>query len=109
MAKQLIHEGKKISEIYIADTFSKRFLGYMFRKKPHHETILITPCSSIHTYFMKFNIDVLFLNRDMEIVKKIENLEKGRMIMPVKDAAMVIEAEAGRLKNFDVGNKITIM
>lgn len=67
----------------------------MFRKKPHHKAIMFKPCSSIHTFFMRFDIDVLFLNENMEVIKKLEALKPGKVIMPVKDAKVVIEAEAG--------------
>lgn len=108
MMRQLIYDGERKADIYVADTFLTRFLGYMGRKQPQHEAILIKPCSSIHTYLMKFDIDVLFLNKDMKIIKKIEKLGHNKVIMPVKGAAMVIEAKAGMFKSFVVGSKITI-
>jgi uncharacterized protein len=109
MVKHLIYKDKVVADIFIADTFMKRFLGYMFRKKPHHEAILINPCSSIHTYFMKFNIDVLFLNENMKVIRKIDKLEPSRVIMPVKASVMVIEAEAGRFTEVAVGDKVTLL
>ena len=84
MVKNLVYNLEIIAEIFIADTFIKRFLGYMFRKKPHYEAILIKPCNSIHTFFMKFNIDVLFVNENMEVIKKIDSLKPGKIIMPQK-------------------------
>jgi uncharacterized membrane protein (UPF0127 family) len=108
MVRQLFYNGQKKADIFIADTFVKRFLGYMFRKQPHYEAILIKPCSSIHTFFMKFDIDVLFLNMNNDVIKKIEKLGPGRMIMPVKDAAMVIEARSGMFTDIVIGNKVTI-
>lgn len=108
MTKTLIYESKKIADIYIADTFLKRFMGYMFRKKPHHEAILIKPCNSIHTFFMKFSIDVLFINDNMEIIKKIERLRPGRIITPVKGASMVLEARSGLFHDCKPGEKIII-
>ena len=63
-----------VSNIFVADTFLKRLMGYMFRKEPHHEALMIKPCNSIHTFFMKFNIDVIFVNKNMEVIKNVENL-----------------------------------
>lgn len=108
MLKQLMYEDIKIMDIFIADTFVKRFLGYMFQKKPHYDAILLKPCSSIHTYFMKFDIDVLFLDSDMNIIKKIEKLQPNKIIGPVKNAALVIEAEAGVFVNIKVSKKLLI-
>lgn len=101
--KVLKYKNKVLVDVFIADTFTKRLLGYMFRSKPHYESILIKPCSSIHTFFMKFNIDVLFIDKDMKVVKKLEALKPGKIIAPVKGAAMVIEAPEGSFKNVAEG------
>jgi uncharacterized membrane protein (UPF0127 family) len=96
MTKTLIYNSKIIVEnALLADTFVKRFMGYMFRREPHYEAIIMLPCNSVHTFFMKFAIDVLFLNKDMEIIKKVDGLESGRIIMPIKEAKIVIEGRAG--------------
>jgi uncharacterized membrane protein (UPF0127 family) len=112
MVKALVYESDIksdiIAEIFVADTFIKRFLGFMFRKKPHHQTILIKPCNSIHTFFMRFNIDVLFVNENMEVVKKLNGLVPGKAIMPQKEAKMVIEGNEGIFKNVNVGDKLKI-
>ena len=108
ITKTLMFQSETIKDVLLADTFAGRFKGYMFRKKPHYKAIIIEPCNSIHTLFMKFAIDVLFINKNMEIVKKIEGLEPGKIIMPVKGARMVIEGRAGLFKSFEVGSKITI-
>ncbi|HEX9027230.1 MAG TPA: DUF192 domain-containing protein [Clostridium sp.] len=109
MVKNLIYNLEIIAEIFIADSFIKRFLGFMFREKPHHEAILIKPCNSIHTFFMRFPIDVLFINENMEVVKKIDGLKPGRIIMPQKKCKMVIEGKAGMFKTVKVGKKIIVL
>lgn len=93
-------------EVFIADTFIEKLMGYMFRKEPHRNAILFNSCNSIHTFFMKFSIDVLFVNENMEIIKKIENLKPRKIVLPVKSASMVIEGESGKFKNFEIGDKI---
>ncbi|MFA9397888.1 MAG: DUF192 domain-containing protein [Clostridiaceae bacterium] len=96
-----------LNDVYIADTFKKRFLGYMFQKKPKYDAILIKPCNSIHTFFMKFPIDVIFLNEEMKIVKKIENLQPSKIVFPVKSSVMVMEFKTGSFKNMgNVGDEV---
>lgn len=109
MIKKLLCKSEVIGEIFIANSFMKRFLGYMLQKEPHYESILFKPCNSIHTFFMKFPIDVLFINENMEVCKKIESLKPGKIIMPVKKAVMVIEGKEGRFKNIVEGDKITVV
>ncbi|HOJ10214.1 MAG TPA: DUF192 domain-containing protein [Clostridiales bacterium] len=109
MVEILKYNSKVIKNVLIADTFIERFKGYMFLREPHYEAIIIKPCNSIHTFFMKFPIDVLFVNNHMEIIKKIESLERGKIITPVKEAKMVIEGKAGLFKDYQTGSKIVIL
>lgn len=104
MAK-LFYKDSEICNLYIANNFKDRLLGYMFRKKPHHDAILFNPCNSIHTFFMKFNIDVLFLNKDMEVIKKIDGLGKGRVVH-VRNASYVIEAKEGAFSQVKEGDNL---
>lgn len=109
MIKVLIYESQFVGNLFIADSFMKRFLGLMFQKEPQYEAIMIKPCSSIHTFFMKFDIDVLFINKNMEVIKKIETLGPGQIIMPIKNAVAVIEAKGGKFKGIEVGKKINLI
>jgi len=106
--KILNFKSEKIINLYIADTLTKRFLGYMLRKQPHHEGILLKPCNSIHTYFMRFDIDILFVDKNLKVIKKINELKPGKIIMPVKDAAFVIEAKSGLLTNCNEGDILVL-
>lgn len=100
---------EEFQDVLIADSFMKRFFGYMFRKKPHHNAILFKPCNSIHSFFMRFNIDVIFLNENMKIVKKIDNLKRGKVIMPVKEGKVVVEGASGTLKNLCLGDTVKVI
>lgn len=102
---KLICNNKVICSVYKADNFIDRLMGYMFRKKPHHEAILFIPCNSIHTFFMKFNIDILFISNDMRVIKKVEGLKRGKIVIE-KRATMVIEAKEGMFKNINEGDPI---
>lgn len=108
MVKALVYESDIIAEVFIADNFINRFLGFMFRKKPHHEAILFKPCNSIHTFFMRFPIDVLFVSDDYKVIKKVEAMQPGKVIMPQKDASIVIESSAGIFKNIEEGRILKI-
>ncbi len=55
----------------IADTFFKRFFGLMLRKELRKNTgLLLMPCGRIHTCFMRFPIDVLYLDKAWRIIGK---------------------------------------
>jgi uncharacterized membrane protein (UPF0127 family) len=60
------------------------------------EGLWIAPCEAIHTFGMRFPIDVVFLNRKKTVVKIRSNLTKGRMCASLR-AYSVLELPAGRL------------
>jgi uncharacterized protein len=59
--------------------------------------MLISPCQSIHTFFMSFPIDVAFLNRDLRIVHIIPSMPAWRLSPHLFKAHSVLELPAGVL------------
>ena len=57
----------------------------------------IRPCNSVHTFFMKFALDLVFLDGDLTVRKVYRNVGPGRLIWPVWRAKSVLEFEAGFL------------
>jgi len=62
-----------------AQTFYARFKGLLGKNSfTSGEALILTPCKSIHTFFMRFVIDVLFLDGNGKVVGKAENLSPFR-------------------------------
>ena len=78
----------------------------MFKKEPIKEIYLFPRCSSIHTYFMKQNIDICILNRNYEVVYIKENLKKNRIV--IKKGYYTLEMPLKTAKDIKVGSKIII-
>jgi len=57
---------------------------------------------------MKFDLDVLFVNENMQVIKKINGLNPGKIVMPVKGATFVIEAKAGMITECDEGDILVL-
>lgn len=88
----------KISDnILVADNVLTRLIGLMFRKKPLADGLLLEPCQSIHTFFMRYPLDVVFLNHDNQAVKIIRNLSPWRMTWIYFKAKKTLELPAGKL------------
>lgn len=86
----------KVDTIKIADSFMKRLRGYMFHKQPlTNEVLIIKPCNQIHTFNMKFDIDVLFMNDDQLVIQKNLGVKPGKVLQRVTGATCVAEAKAG--------------
>jgi uncharacterized membrane protein (UPF0127 family) len=62
------------------------------------EGLWIDPCPMIHTFFMGFPIDVLFLTEDLRVVRVLEGLKPWRMSPWVFSARSVLELAGGKLK-----------
>jgi uncharacterized membrane protein (UPF0127 family) len=73
----------------------RRMLGLMGRRGlPAGEGLLLSPAPSIHTAFMRFPIDALFLDRELEVLEIVERLRPWR-IAAKRGARAVLELPAG--------------
>lgn len=82
----------------VADTFFSRLKGLLGKKSIDQDTaLLITPCNSIHMFFMKFPIDVLFIDKNDIIVHMVNNIKPWRTSKIVRHSEKVIELPAGSL------------
>jgi uncharacterized membrane protein (UPF0127 family) len=79
-----------------AKTHWARLMGLMGRRSlPEGGALLITPCSSVQTFFMRFAIDVLFLDRDGQVVKVVPALKPYRVAFGGRGAHSALELPAG--------------
>lgn len=90
----------------IADTFLKRFFGFM-GKKNIQKGLFFPKTRSIHTFFMKENIDIIMINKDKRIVYFKKNLSKNKIIIK-KKAYHTIELPSNSLKDINIGDELTI-
>ncbi len=82
----------------IADTSAKRRTGLLKHTGlAPGEGLWIAPCEGVHTFGMKFAIDVIFLNRKRKVLKIRPNMVRGRMSLSIR-AHSVLELPAGRLE-----------
>ena len=74
------------------------------------EGLVIKPCSSIHTFFMRFAIDVVFVDRASRVVKTIEDMQPFRASNPFLSALLTIELPAGTIRrtNTRVGDQLAL-
>lgn len=94
----------------IADCFASRFLGLMGKKDlPEEEGLIIKPCNSVHCFFMRFPIDVIFVDSDDRVVHIMPAMKPGRISPIVRRATYVIESNAHTLsEKLRIGDEITI-
>ncbi len=82
-----------------AHSLVQRTVGLIKYKTLDDKTALwLKPCSSIHTFFMRFAIDCVFLNRQMQVEAIVENIRPWRVVLPVWKAQSALEFKAGQLR-----------
>ena len=90
---------KLVARVERAGTFWARLKGLMFRKTLAQDAgLLLDPCPQIHTCFMRFAIDVVFLDRTNRVVAVIENMKPWRMSKFYTKSRRTLEVKAGVLQ-----------
>src|SRR4030042_4786163 len=83
-------------DVGVADGVWSRFWGLMGRRSlPEGGGLLLRPSSSIHTAFMRFPIDVVFLDRELRGVKGVPEMKPFRVAGAVGGAHSALELNAG--------------
>lgn len=98
-------------EYCTASTFFTRFMGLMGKKElPDKKALVIKPCNSIHTFFMRFPIDVLFVDRNNRITHVIESIKPWKVSKVVWNSSHVIELPPGtvKLSKTQIGDTISL-
>ena len=86
------------ARVEVAGSFLRRGLGLMFRSElPPGHGLAITPCSSIHMFFMRFPLDVAFLDRDGRVLRAYHGIRPWRVSRIVRGARSAVELPAGTL------------
>jgi uncharacterized protein len=84
----------------IAASFSQRTRGLLGRDSlPLGKGMHILRCNSVHTFFMRFSIDVVFLSAHGKVLKTFVALKPFRITLPLFRASSVIELPAGTVLN----------
>jgi uncharacterized membrane protein (UPF0127 family) len=98
------------THVEVADSFGARLLGLMFRRGlPAGAGLLLFPCNSVHTWFMRFPIDVLYLDSTGRVVKVVLSMRPWRFGPVVREARQVLELPAGAATGVEVGDQLTLL
>jgi len=66
-----------------------------------NEGLLIDPCASIHTFFMRYPIDLVYLDRQYVIQKLVRQIRPWRM-SACPSANMALELAAGQIDKLEL-------
>jgi uncharacterized membrane protein (UPF0127 family)/CheY-like chemotaxis protein len=94
----------------VADRALSRMRGLLGRRQlPYGEGLLLEPAPAIHTAFMRFPIDVVFLDAYMRVIKIVESVPPWRSLA-ARRARSVLELAAGQAtqRGVTVGDRLDV-
>ena len=97
------------TNVLYCNRFLSRLTG-LLGKPPltEDEACWLIPCKQIHTFGMKYPIDVYFLDKNNEVAAIIKNLEPNRFSPHHRNAHSVVEFRTAKERNCNVGDKLAI-
>ena len=89
-------------DVEVARTREERNKGLLGRASlAASAALVLEPCFSVHTAFMQFPIDVVFVARDGRAIKIVERLQPWRLAASLK-ARSVIELPSGAVERLGI-------
>jgi uncharacterized membrane protein (UPF0127 family) len=85
-----------VPRLTIASSFFARLIGLWSKSKlADDEGLLLVPCSSVHTFWMRFPLDIIALDRQAVVLAVRSNIPPGRMLGLPRGTQAVIEVPSG--------------
>ena len=89
-----------LSGVKTAASFTTRLRGLMFyRTFPPIPGLLLYPCNRIHTFWMNFPLDLIYLDRTGNVLKTVAGFLPAHIGPKVKHSYYILETPAGTIKS----------
>lgn len=91
--------------------FVTRGVGWMFRRRPAEgEALVFRSCSSLHTFGMRFALDILFLDEGLRVLAVRPAVGPGRAVLGPKGTGWSLEMPANaRVERLRVGDTVSFV
>lgn len=99
------------TDVSKANTLFERLKGLLGTSElDQNRTLWIPSCNSIHTFFMKYAIDVIFVDRKLVVQGVYRNVKPGKIVWPVLGANSVFEFSSNRTSplKVNVGDQLHV-
>ena len=103
---KILFDNKELNVKY-CQNFKDRLIGLMFNKNNIDYCLCFPNCNSIHTFFMKQNIDVVMTDKDNKILFLYKSLKPWKIIWPKKNVYYVYETKENTF-NYNIGDFLNI-
>jgi uncharacterized protein len=89
--------------VEVADGWWRRAVGLLGRRDlPEGQGLLLRPCRSIHTWFMRFPIDVVYLDDSGQVLKVAPNVRAWRFSAGPRHTRMALELRSGECERLGI-------
>lgn len=96
LCKNVTRNAVVAGNVEIARGLLDRMVGLMFRKNLDAGcAMLITRCAAVHTCFMRFDMDAVFLDKNLQVVRVVPKMRPWRFSPWVHNADSVLELPGG--------------
>lgn len=99
-----------VSEAGAAFSWWARLRGLLFRNPlaaDGSEALMLRPCGSVHTFGMRYSLDVVFLSTDERVLKVCENVRPWRVrVVPGAHSTLELKSGAASLLGIEVGDML---
>lgn len=104
----LLRDGQVVAAVEVAEGFRGRSRGLLGREGIEG-AILLRPARSVHSFGMRFVLDVAFCDKDLTVLRTVR-LPPRRVTRPSLRGGCVIEAESGAFDRWDlkVGDRLEL-
>jgi hypothetical protein len=104
----LVRDGEVLASLEIPLGWKRRAIGLLGRSSLEG-AMLLRPARSVHTFGMRFDLDVAFLDAGGVVIRTLR-LHRNRVTPPVWRARSVLEAEAGSFGHWElkIGDQVEI-
>lgn len=102
---------QEIASVIPAFSFVDRLVGLLkYSAMPEQQALWIRPCNNIHTWFMRFEIDVVFVDRDLKVKAIAEKVTPFKIKWQL-GAHSVFEMKAGsaRMAGIETGDQLHVV
>lgn len=95
---RLVDGAEICAELRPAHTHWTRMKGLLGTKAlPESSGLWIKPCNQVHMYFMRYPVDLIFLDRELRVLRLVENQAVNTISEKVADAESVVEVPVGTI------------
>jgi uncharacterized protein len=86
-----------VESLELADSYWTRLVGWQFRRRPDPgHGLLLVPCSSVHTMWLRFSLDLVLLDNRGRVLAVRNGVRPWRALLPRSRTHAILELPAGQ-------------